>query len=110
MDFYSFFSDDELSEPETLRKNVINNPYLLDWFFTVRVERFVEHWLYEVIGAIWGWYRFTYALMRGSVHCHGLAKLRDDTGLCKLTEISLNVHNSIKCFFQTTLNYNNLTI
>ena len=43
-EFHSFFSDDELmSEPEILHKNVINNPHLLDWFFTVTVEKFVKH-------------------------------------------------------------------
>ena len=29
-ELHSFFSDDELSEPETLRKNIVNNPQLLD--------------------------------------------------------------------------------
>ena len=46
------------------------------------------------MGAIWDWYRFKYALTSGSIHCHGLAKLRHDPGLCKLSEIALNGHNA----------------
>ena len=44
------------------------------------------------MGAIWHWYRFEYALMRGSIHCHGLAKLKDDPGLCDLSQVALNGH------------------
>ena len=29
----------------TYRNNVVNNPHILDWFFTERVEAFVKHWL-----------------------------------------------------------------
>ena len=31
--------------------------------------------------------------MRGSTHCHGLTKLRDNPELCKLSETALNLHN-----------------
>ena len=54
-------------------KNIINNPHLIDWFFTVRVKNFIKLWLYEILGAEWHWYRFEYAVMRGSIHCHGEA-------------------------------------
>ena len=50
-EFYSLFSDNEVLDPEICRKNIICNPHLLDWFFTVRVEKFVKHWLYEKLGA-----------------------------------------------------------
>ena len=46
------------------------------------------------MGAIWDWYRFEYASMRDSIHFHGLAKLRDDPALCKLSEVALNGHNA----------------
>ena len=38
--------------------------------------------------ATWHWYRFEYA-SRGSIHCHGVAKLEDDPGLVELTSIAL---------------------
>ena len=44
------------------------------------------------MGVTWHWYRFEYALMRGSIHCHGLAKLKDDPGLCNLSQVALNGH------------------
>ena len=70
------------------RKNVINNPHLVDWFFTKRIESFIKHWLYDTLDAEWHWYRFEYQ-HRGSIHCHGTAKLKNDPDLCKLTDIAL---------------------
>ena len=41
------------------------------------------------MGASWHWYRFEYAVMRGSIHCHGLAKLKGDPGLVELGQRAL---------------------
>ena len=70
------------------RQNVINNPHVVDWFFTQRLESFVKHWLYETLGAKWHWFRYEYQ-SRGSIHCHGTAKLNNDPGLCQLTQTAL---------------------
>ena len=70
------------------RQNVINNPHLVDWFFTQRLESFVKHWLYDTLGAKWHWFRYEYQ-GRGSIHCHGTAKLNNDPGLCELTQTAL---------------------
>ena len=67
---------------------MINNPHITDWFFTQRLESFIKHWLYNSLGAKWHWYRFEYQA-RGSIHCHGVAKLDNDPGLCKLSETAL---------------------
>ena len=88
-EIHSLLSDDEVVDPKTLRENIINNPHLVDWFFTVRVEKFVKHWLYDQMGCEWHWYRFEFAIMRGSIHCHGLAKLKSDPGLCNLSQVAL---------------------
>ena len=85
-EFHSLF---ENGEPENLRQNIIENPHLIDWFFTIRTENFVKHWLYEIMGAKWHWYRYEFAVMRGSIHCHGLAKLKSDPGLVELSRIAL---------------------
>ena len=37
-------------------------------------------------------------VMRDSIHCHGLAKLKDDSRLCKLNEVPLNGHNAQQMF------------
>ena len=70
------------------RQHVINNPHIVDWFFTQRLDSFVKHWLYDTLDATWHWYRYEYQ-GRGSIHCHGTAKLNNDPGLCQLTETAL---------------------
>ena len=75
------------STSDVRRQNVINNPHVVDWFFTQRLESFVKHWLYDTLGAKWHWFRYEYQ-GRGSIHCHGTAKL-NDLGLCQLTQTAL---------------------
>ncbi|CAB4011187.1 Hypothetical predicted protein [Paramuricea clavata] len=67
------------STSELRRQNVINNPHIVDWFFTQRLESLVKHWLYDTLGAKWHWFRYEYQ-GRGSIHCHGTAKLKNDPG------------------------------
>ena len=83
-----FAIEDIVFSSSQRRQNVINNPHIVDWFFTKRLENFVKHWLYDTLDADWHWYRFEYQ-HRGSIHCHGTAKLKNDPGLCELTEIAL---------------------
>lgn len=88
-EFHGLFNNKiELSDSER-RENVINNPHLLDWLFTERTEKFVKYWLYETLGATWHWFRYEYAVQRGSIHCHGVAKLKSDPGLCELSQQAL---------------------
>ena len=56
-----------------------------------RTESFVRHWLYNTLGAEWHWYRFEYAVVHVAMHCHGLAKLKDDPGLCDLASKAVSV-------------------
>ena len=81
-------SDISDSTSQERRQNVINNPHVVDWFFTQRLESFVKHWLYDTLGAKWHWFRYEYQ-GRGSIHCHGTAKLNNDPGLCQLTQTAL---------------------
>jgi hypothetical protein len=82
-------NNDHLTNEQKIN-NVTNNPHLVDCFFTKRFESFIKHWLYETLNAEWHWYRYEFQA-RGSIHCHGTAKLKNDPGLCKLTEIALKV-------------------
>ena len=81
-------TDNELRTSDVRRQNVINNPHVVDWFFSQRLESFVKHWLYDTLGAKWHWFRYEYQ-GRGSIHCHGTAKLSNDPGLCQLTQTAL---------------------
>ena len=88
-DFHSLLSIENNSDNDHIRQNIIDNPHLIDWFVTIRTENFVKIWLYEILRASWHWYRFEYAVMRGTIHVHGLAKLKNDPGLCELTQVAL---------------------
>ena len=88
-ELHSMFSSDVASlSVDDKRKNVIDNPHIVDWFFTKRLESFLKHWLYDSLNAEWHWYRYEFQA-RGSIHCHGTAKLKSDPGLCSLTQIAL---------------------
>ena len=78
------------------RKNVIDIPHLVDWFFTKHLESFLKHWLYDTLNAEWHWNRYEFQA-RGSIRCHGTAKLKSDHGLCNLTEIALKGFLTEKC-------------
>jgi hypothetical protein len=67
---------------EVRRQNVINNPHVVDCFFTQRLESFVKHWLYDTLGAKWHWFRYEYQ-GRGTIHCHGTVKQNNDPGWCR---------------------------
>jgi len=87
-ELHELLSNGNDSTGENRRQNVINNPHITDWFFTQRLANFIKHWLYNSLDAEWHWYRFEYQA-RGSIHCHGVAKLKNDPGLCKLSEKAL---------------------
>ena len=78
------------------RQNVINNPHVVDWFFTQRLENFIKHWLYDTLRAKWHWFRYEYQ-GRSSIHCYGTAKLSNDPGLCQLTQTALKGFLAQKC-------------
>ena len=44
-EFHNLVSDSGKASDSKRRANVINNPHLLDWFFTERTEQFVNYWL-----------------------------------------------------------------
>ena len=72
-EFHELFCDphSDHTQPAIRQQNVLENPHILDWFFTERTDRFVKFWLKKSLGASWHWYRYEYAVQRGSIHCHG---------------------------------------
>ena len=54
------------------------------------------------MGAEWHWYRFEYAVIRGSIHCLRLAKLKDDHDLCQLSQIGLKLYLANKTILSKT--------
>ena len=68
-ELHALFGDNSDTTSEVRRQNVINNPHIVDWFFTERLESFVKYWLYNTLDAKWHWFRYEYQ-GRGSIHCH----------------------------------------
>ncbi|CAB3998541.1 Hypothetical predicted protein [Paramuricea clavata] len=81
-DLQRLLQKDEGASRSERAQAVIDNPHLTDWFFMQQLE-FVRHWLNGVLDAEWHWYRFEYQA-RGSIHCHGCAKLKNDPDIRKL--------------------------
>ena len=52
------------------------------------MESFVKHWLYNILGASWHWFRYEFSVLRGGIHVHGLAKLKNDPGLTSLAKLA----------------------
>ena len=74
---------------KTTEKNILDNPHLAVWYFTQRLKTFAKYWLCKTLDTDWHWLRYEYQARRGSIHCHRTAKLKNDQGLCHLTEIAL---------------------
>ena len=55
---------------------MIENPAIADWFFFHRIERFVQLFYVDILGASDYWYRFEWQ-HQGSPHVHGMAWLRN---------------------------------
>ena len=90
-EFHNLFNHDSLGEltPNKRQQHVLEIPHILDWLFTNRTDHFIKFWLKESLGSSWHWYRYEDAVQRGSIHCHGVAKLQNDPGLCELTQKAL---------------------
>ena len=63
------------------------HPQIADEFFYRRTESFLQQFLGpDGLDALWHWYRYEYQ-SRGTIHLHGLARLRSDPGLDKLGQL-----------------------
>ena len=56
--------------------------------------------MHESLGSLCHWYRFEYAVQREQIHCHGIAKLKNDPGLYELTETDMKGYLASK-YLQT---------
>ena len=58
-------------------------PHVTNWYFTKRLEAFLDRFFNKGLGVAWRWHRIEYQ-SRGSAHGHGCAKLKNDPGLIEL--------------------------
>ena len=55
---------------------VIKNPVISEWFFSHRIQKFVQAFYVDLLGASDYWFRFEWQ-HRGSPHVHGVAWFKD---------------------------------
>ena len=61
-DFLKLFGlENKTASDAEVRKAIIDNPHVVDWYFTERTEKFAKHWLYDFLKAEWHWFRYEYA-------------------------------------------------
>ena len=65
---------EEPDSKEARAKAVVDNPALADWFFFHRIQKFMDTFYVDVLGATDYWLRFEWQ-HHGSPHVHGLAWL-----------------------------------
>ena len=69
------------------RQNVINYLHIPDLLFHEAVEEFVNHRLYNVLGAKCYWRRYDFSVFKDGIQTHALEKCKHDLGMCNLSKI-----------------------
>jgi hypothetical protein len=64
-------------------QNINNNPHLVDWFFSFKLNEFLRTIFDQIFETEWRWYRLEWQY-RLSIHAHGAARLKNDPGLIDL--------------------------
>jgi hypothetical protein len=67
-------------------QNVLNNPHLVDWYFSYRLNEFLKVVFDGILECEWRWHRFEWQ-SRLSIHAHGAARFKNDPGLIALTQL-----------------------
>jgi hypothetical protein len=67
-------------------KNVLNNQHLVDWYFSFRLNKFLEIVFDDILQSDWRWHRYEWQ-QRTSIHAHGCARFKNDPDIIKLTTI-----------------------
>ena len=70
--------------PKKRYKNVLDNPHLVDYYFSYRLNEFLKVVFDGILDCEWRWHRYEWQ-SRSSIHCHGAAKFKNDPGLSELT-------------------------
>jgi len=64
-------------------KKVLNNPHLVDWFFSHKLNEFLKTVFDDVLECEWRWHRYEWQ-SRSSIHAHGAVRFKNDPGLTQL--------------------------
>ncbi|CAF1006719.1 unnamed protein product [Brachionus calyciflorus] len=66
-------------------KNLMNNPHLVDWFFSHRLNEFLKVVFDDISDFEWRWHRYEWQ-SRSAIHAHGAVKFKNDPDMVKLTK------------------------
>lgn len=73
------------SDKKSVRyQNVIDNPHLVDWYFSYRLDAFLKVVFDGILKCECRWHRFEWQ-SRSAIHAHGAAKFANDPGIINLT-------------------------
>jgi hypothetical protein len=70
-------------------KNVLNNPHLVDWYYSFRLSAFIKVFFEDILESLWIFYRHE-RQSRDAIHSHGVCRLKNDPGIEALTSIVFN--------------------
>ena len=80
-----YFGNDNTIKDQSKYQDVIANPHLVDWYFSHRLNNFLECVFDKILDCEWRWHRFEWQ-SRTAIHAHGAARFRNDPGLIELTK------------------------
>jgi len=72
------------TDPKIRYQNILDNPHIVDWYFSYRLNEFLKVVFDGILECEWRWHRYEWQ-SRSSIHAHGAAKFKNDPGLLKLT-------------------------
>jgi len=76
--------------PSTTRsqryKNTLNNPHLVDWYYSYRLKHFINVYFVNILQSEWIYYRHE-RQSRDTIHSHGVSRLKNDPGIAILTTL-----------------------
>lgn len=67
-------------------KNALNNPHLVDWYYSYRLDVFIKLFFVETLRSKWYFYRHE-RQSRDAIHSHGVCRLEKDPGIIILATI-----------------------
>ena len=79
----SYFSNNLNLDRSKKFQNTIDNPHIVDWYFSYRLNQFLKFFFDDILDCEWRWHRYE-CQSRTTIHAHGKARLKNDPGLIKL--------------------------
>jgi len=70
-------------------QNVLNNPHLVDWYYSFRLSVFIKVFFEDILESQWIYYRYE-RQCRDAIHSHSVCRLKNDHKIAALTSLIFN--------------------